>query len=173
VEAAEFDSLRQFQEMLLQRLGHTNNPIAAEQVLKICLLVRPSDECLARLKPLVAVAEKSLPGHSAARLNWLQAWRCFALGLWHYRNGNFDQSVRLLDLAMTAPRNELVVNTCCLAVRSMAFRKLGEIDHADADLAEAQQSVENKFSTPLELENQGYWHDWLNARILLREAANP
>jgi eukaryotic-like serine/threonine-protein kinase len=170
VEAENLEALGQFEVFLTDRLGNTNNPVAAEQVLKICLQYPPSPNMLTRLEHVAAVAEKSLPATSPARLNWLQAWRCFAVGLWDYRVGHYGESVRFLNLAMTAPRNEPVVNACCLALRSMALRSLGRTANADADLAEAKGLIERKFSSPLEMDNEGLWHDWLTARILLREA---
>jgi serine/threonine protein kinase len=170
VEAGDLDSLARFEDVLTQHFGQTNNPIAAEQVLKISLLIPPSDTIMLRLGPVAAVAEKSLPSDSSARLNWLQAWRYFAVGLWHYRIGDHEQSIRLLNQAMTAPRNEPVVNACCLVVRSMARQKCGQSAEASVDLATARKMIEEKFLNPLEVDNQGLWHDWLMARILLREA---
>ena len=126
---------------------------------------------MSRLKSAAAVAEASLPSDPRARLNWLQAWRCFAVGLWHYRTGNNQQALRFLNQAMSAPKIEPVVNACCLAVKSMAEQKLGQSADAAADLALAQKLIDEKFSTPLELDSQGLWHDWLSARILLRQAA--
>jgi len=82
---------------------------------------------------VAAVAEKSVTGRDAARLNWLQAWRCFAVGLWHYRIGECDQSIRLLNMVLNAPKNEPVVSACCLTVRSMACQKLGQTANAAAD----------------------------------------
>lgn len=171
VEAGDIQSLHQFEDMLTQRFEHTNNPIAAEQVLKICLLVPPSHEIMARLNSLAVTAENSLPKDTNARLNWLQAWRCFAMGLWHYRIGDHKQSIRLLNQAMTAPKNDLVINACCLTVRSMAFQKLDKQSDADADLAKAKAMIDHRFTSPLEMDNQGLWHDWLTARILLVEAS--
>src|SRR5204862_433633 len=52
VEAGDIETLRQFEDMLIQRLGHTNNPIAAEQILKICLLLPPSPDIMKRLDPV-------------------------------------------------------------------------------------------------------------------------
>jgi hypothetical protein len=173
IEAGDLDNLRDYENFLLQQLGNTNNPVAAEQVLKICLQYPPSNDLLKRLQPAAAVAEKSISDKSnTSRLTWIQAWRCFALGLWDYRIGEYEQSIPLLNLAMTAPKNEPVVNCCCLVVRSMAYRKMGHVTEADNDLVQAKSQIDAKFSTPLELDNQGLWHDWLTARILLREATS-
>jgi eukaryotic-like serine/threonine-protein kinase len=169
-EAGEIDALRQFEEMLTDRLGRTNNPIAAEHVLKICLLLPPAQDLLTRLEPAAAVAQKSLPDNRSVSINRMEAWRCFALGLWNYRTGRFAQSVQLLTAALGALRKEAVVNACSLPVRSMAFQKLGQTANAQSDLADAKVLIEAKFSKPMELDNQGAWNDWLYSRILLREA---
>ena len=171
VEAGDLDSLKQFEELLLDRMGRTNNPVAAEQILKISLLVPPSNEILKRLGPVAAVAETSVSGRDPARFNWLQAWRCFAVGLWRYRIGDHAGAVRLLTMSMNAPKNDKVVNACCLTIRSKAFRELGQTQESAKDFAEAQAMIDSKFAKPLELDNEGLWYDWLSARILLREAS--
>jgi serine/threonine protein kinase len=171
VEAGDLDALRDFEEMLTQRFQHTNNPIAAEQVLKICLLLPPSRIIRKRLESVAATAENSLPTDTTARLNWLQAWRCFAMGLWHYRIGDYERSIHLLDQAMTSPKTEPVIIACCLTVRSMAYQRIGNAANAATDFAKAKTMISDKFLRPLEHDSQGLWHDWLTARILLREAS--
>jgi tetratricopeptide (TPR) repeat protein len=172
VEAGDIETLRQFEDLLTQRLGHTNNPVAAEQILKICLLLPPSPEIMKRLEPLAAVAENSLPTNRVTARNWLESWRCYALGLWHYRVGHFDHAIRLINMALNGRKNEAVVNACCLTVRGMAYGKLGQTENAQADLEQAKAMIEGKFSSPLERENEGLWYDWVSARDLLREATN-
>lgn len=171
IEAGDIDALVQFEEMLTERLGHTKNPIAAEEILKMCLLLPPSNEILKRLEPIAAVAEDSLSNLDAEKPGWLRSWRCMALGLWHYRTGNYKKSFYVLDMALTSRRNTPALYACCYAIRSMAFRKLGQNDEADADFAYAKSMIEEKFSLPMAFDNGGLWHDWLAARILLREAS--
>ncbi len=170
-EAGDLDTLEQSAKMLSQRMQHTQNPIAAEHVLKICLLVPPSDQVLSQLRPIAGMAENSLPQQPAGDLNRLQLWRCYSLGLWHYRTGQYGDAIKFLDRALVNNR-EAVLNSCALAVRSMALRKSGQVAKADADLARSKTLIDAHFSTPLEYDNQGYWFDWLNARILLREASS-
>jgi eukaryotic-like serine/threonine-protein kinase len=171
IEAGDVDAYRQFEKLLLDRLAHTNNPIAAEHILKICLLLPPSGDLLTRLEPAASVAEDSLPNPALVPINWLEAWRCFALGLWNYRVGHYEKAVSLLTTALEAANNETVTNVCSLAVRSMAFQKLGQTREAAADLAWAESLVKTKFAGPLGFDNQGVWNDWLYARILVGEAA--
>ena len=170
IEIGNIDALAQFEETLTQRLVHTKNPIAAEEILKMCLLVPPSPEILQRLEPVAAVAENSMPNQGAERPSWLEAWRYFSLGLWYYRIGDYKHAVHVLDLAVTARRNAPVVNACCFVVRSMAYRQLGRTTEGDADLATAQSMIDEKCTFPMEFDDGGLWHDWMAARILLREA---
>jgi hypothetical protein len=170
IEAGDVEAYRQFEKLVVDRLEHTNNPIAAENVLKICLLLPPPHDLLTRLEPAAAVAEDSLPNPEIVPMNWLEAWRCFALGLWNYRIGNYDKAIYLLTTALNASHNETVTNVCSLAVRSMAQKKLGQIENATADLAWAKRMVKAKFTGPLGFDNDGVWNDWLYARILVREA---
>jgi eukaryotic-like serine/threonine-protein kinase len=170
IEAGDLENYRQLEAMLIDRLGHTSNPVAAEHVLKICLLLPPSRELLTQLEPAAAVAQRSLPDARPVAINFLQAWRCIALGLWNYRNGQYDKAIPLVTSAARATKSGTTIYACSLVVRAMAWQKLDKPANAAADLAEARSVIEAKFSTPLEFDNQGVWNDWLYARILLREA---
>jgi eukaryotic-like serine/threonine-protein kinase len=172
IEAGDVANYHQIEDMLVECQGHTNNPIVAEHILKICLLLPPSRDLQTRLEPVAAVADNSLPNITVVPINFLQAWRCFALGLWDYRVGHYDKSIFLLTSAANALNNENSIYACALAARSMALRKSGRMGEADMDLAESDALVKAKFATTLEFDNQGVWNDWLYARILLREAAS-
>jgi tetratricopeptide (TPR) repeat protein len=125
---------------------------------------------LKRLESAATVAEDSLPNPAIVPINWLESWRCFALGLWYYRVGNYDKAVSLLTTALQASRNETVTNACSLAVRSMALEKLGQSTDAAADRSLAEKLVRARFRGAMGFDNQGVWNDWLYARILLHEA---
>lgn len=172
IEAGESEFYKQFEIWLLERMERTANPIAAEQVLKICLLLPPPEDILLRLNSAAAVAEKSLLNVQPGSINRMEVWRCYAIGLWKYRTGQYDRSRYYLTLAVNAEasRTEKAIMAVSLAVRSMAFRKLKNITKADDDLAQADAMIHDKFAVPLQFESQGFWHDWLSARILLQEA---
>jgi hypothetical protein len=54
----------------------------------------------------------------------------------------------------------------------MAYFQLGRDAEAEAELARGRDAIEGKFKTRLDRGTpiQGFWFDWLFARILLREA---
>jgi hypothetical protein len=59
-------------------------------------------------------------------------------------------------------------------VIAMAYAQLGRRDEAAQLVADAQSIVEERFKTtlePWEPEAQILWFDWINARLLVREAA--
>lgn len=172
IEAGNTAAYNDFCNLLISRLGRTNNPIAAEQVLKICLHLPAPPSTLATLAPAAEVAEHSLPGgFSAPPRDWLEAWRCVALGLWYFRNGRYEESIRWCDRALLIQDEEEARRLVGKIVRSMARLKSGrELDAAKADLGEARAAVQQRFASRLDYGTRGYWHDWLSARILLHEA---
>ena len=57
-------------------------------------------------------------------------------------------------------------------ILAMADWQLGRRTEAEAELAAGREVIEAKFKNPLGLgnANQGFWWDWVFARILMREA---
>jgi hypothetical protein len=54
----------------------------------------------------------------------------------------------------------------------MSCQQLGQTDEARSELTQARSMIEDKFKKGLDRGTgvQGFWFDWLFARILLREA---
>ena len=53
----------------------------------------------------------------------------------------------------------------------MTYRQLGRAADAEAELAAGRDIVESKFKSRLGTPVQGFWFDWIFARVLLRESA--
>ncbi len=162
-----------YQAFRLAALERFANPTStsADRVLKICLL-RPADAALLeRLRP-VAVA--TTEAHEQAVRNgdlFQAAWRSLSLALWAYRSGHDADALewgrRCLDCPeANAPR----VATARLVLALTLFRS-GRLDAARAELAQAREAIDTKFRQQLDKGTpvQGFWFDWVFARILLRE----
>jgi hypothetical protein len=54
----------------------------------------------------------------------------------------------------------------------MSCQHLGQTDEARSELTQARSMIEDKFKNGLDRGTgvQGFWFDWIFARILLREA---
>ena len=55
-------------------------------------------------------------------------------------------------------------------ILAMALHQLGRLQKAEAELAVGREIVESKFKSRLGSPVQGFWFDWIFARILLRES---
>lgn len=172
VMTCDFNRYHQFQDFLITRLGKTNHPFAAEHLLKLCLLLPAEPALLGRLQHVANVAEHSMPAREAATppADWMEAWRCVALGLWNYRSGHHDKAIAWCDRSLLRHDWEESRMMQALLIRSMARKAIGAIDEAMTDLDMARDSVKQHFQQPLDEMKDGHFHDWLNAQILLNEA---
>lgn len=164
-----------FRRDILARFRGSSNPMPAEQVLKASLLAPASPEILAALVPLVRTVEASVSASLPPTSDnpYLGAWRCFALALFDLRRDRpetaltwCDRSERYANVNVT---REISVNL----VRAMALARLGDAETAKRLVAESRARVEQRFLSPIEgwePSNNILWFDWINTRLLLREA---
>lgn len=171
VTVGDFARYHDLQDLLLERLGRTNNPIAAEHVLKLCLQIPASAEMMEQLRPVLKVAADSLsPAMNEAPPSWLDAWRCVAVGLCHYREGHYDEAIAWCTRALMYQNEEISRDLQAQIIRGMAKIASGDRAGGRTDLDAARIVVNGRFRNKLEFYDGGYWHDWLDARILLAEA---
>jgi serine/threonine protein kinase len=171
VMTCDFKRYGEFQNFLLGRLGKTSYPFAAEHLLKLCLLTPASPALLVQLQHAATVAERSMPGTAMTTpTDWMEAWRCVALGLWYYRNGSPDKAIQWCNRSLLRHDWEEARAAQALLIRSMSRKATGDIDGAMNDLDIARASVKAHFQQPLDEMKDGYFHDWLNALILKNEA---
>ncbi len=173
VESGELGEFRAFSRLLVERLGRTTNPIAAEHVLKCCLQLPPEPALREPLASVVATAERSLAHYDTETgpiTDLLDAWRCTVLGLWCYRLGQDEQALRWTKLAFTYEPGLGAMEAYGRVVRGRALKRLGRGVEGDAELAKATAMVGELFGRPLEFNRNGAWHDWLAVRLLLAEA---
>jgi hypothetical protein len=170
VEAGDLTTYHAFRLTLVGRLRDSANPVAAEHVLKSCLLLPADASLVAQLEQLAAVSERSLIGRSRP-LNRLESWRAYALGLWEFRCDRGETAIERLTTAIAAPDADVACRAAALSVRGLAQRRLGRTEDAARDLDEAKSLADQAFSPRLEFDRQDVWFDWLYVRILQREAA--
>ena len=174
LELGDRDEYGRFRQMAIARFVGTENPLAAERIVKCSLLVPVTEEVIRALQPLTEVAAKSLETSSERVEGDMAAWRSFSLALMEYRSGNFrgavDWGERSLDYEGSVASRTAGVRL----VLAMAHKHLGQTPEAHSELTRSRKVIEDKFRAGLgEGKNWGgYWFDWLFARILLNEAAD-
>ena len=172
--------LQNYNLLVLRSVSHfadTTNPIAAEQLLKLSLIVPADESVMDSLLPLAEVVRQSIPDStSVLRQEGYMAWRVLSLSLFEYRRGNYSNAVSLTKQCLDYPASPPTQIALCHLIQAMAYSRLHQSATAHSELAEARILIEPEFPSGLgkieDLDNQprGYWHDWVLAYILLGEA---
>lgn len=173
-EAGDFEEYEAFRTMAAERFGETSNAVVAEQALKSCLLrPAPTDllDRLQRLEGLMLESSTDLADAPDAEKN-LAAWRRFAIGLMEYRKGAFNQALEHLDACRAIPHENPARQAVEHAVRGMCLRRQNRLTEAIEEIQSARTLIDDRFAAEPSIFEQWepLWQDWINARILLREA---
>jgi len=99
------------------------------------------------------------------------AWRKWLISLFMYRRGEPQQSLKWAQQAMDE-EPEATVMTLARTMKVMDYWKLGREDLARKELAWCREQINQKFRGEFGAGTIGseFWADWLEARLLLREA---
>jgi eukaryotic-like serine/threonine-protein kinase len=179
LEAGDVAGYDRIRRVALARLADTSNPIAAEHLIKISLLL-PADETVMRsLEPLAILIADSLKS-SNPEINggpYYGAWRALALGLLEYRRGNYSQATNWLQKSLDYSNPVQSHKVVAHVIMGMACRQSGQADRASLELKEGREMVNHYFDASpnpkLDDGQMGQLQDWLIARILLHEADLP
>jgi hypothetical protein len=173
IEAGDAAGYERFREAAIAHFSGTANPIAAERVVKISLLLPANASLLRLLQPLGEVTAASLDWDGAQNAGVsLAAWRSFSLALWELRRGNYEQALVWCERSAEYQKSNPPRDTSVRLVAAMARHALGQTAQTGAEVAGCGKRIGNQFASGLQMGDggQGFWFDWVFARILLREA---
>ena len=167
-----------FVKTTIARFSGTQNPVAAEQLIKAGTILPLEQNIIQSLEPLVAVAEKTFRGSSSQSpaSGYIFAWRAFALSRFAYRCGNYDTAIQWGKKSLAYPDNRPTCQAMSHAILALAYNKLNQSDSARAELAKVREMVRTKLANglgkglPISTDQAGLWHDWVECSILLNEA---
>ncbi len=173
VEAGDLAGYERFRESAVARLNSAAYPFA-DRVIKICLLIPADEPMLNALEPVAQSAIKSLPPVTATPNDdiFQAAWMSVSLALMEFREGNFSNAMTLCRRCLSYPERNAPREATARIILAMSLQKLGRRDEASAEFKLGRDAVEARFRDGLERGTgvQGFWFDWLFARILMREA---
>ncbi|MBE2214396.1 MAG: serine/threonine protein kinase [Opitutaceae bacterium] len=158
-----------FREEHARRFSQVENGDAVGRVLKICLLRPAEGEMAARLHPL---GQRVDAWFTALPVEHAREWATIPVALWRFRQGDFsgaaDAARRGLDPADHASSctatQRLLLALCDFQIGATA-RGREQLDIARADIARIFSA-----NLPPGGGREGFWYDWLFARLLLEEA---
>lgn len=173
--SADYDA---FRRRILARFGDYPDQQAAEQTVKAALLLPFPEEMTPALqsldRSLAASFDENPTGNEWQTM--LAAWRAWALHLLKFRLGDDAGAIFWAQKSAAFPCPNLSRDTMIDAVLAMAHHRRGEHAAANACLQAARTNIQRAFTPNLAAvrepmgKSQGFWWDWLIARILLREA---
>jgi hypothetical protein len=99
-------------------------------------------------------------------------WGTIPVSLWKYRNGDYQAAEQWCRRSLVSSDKISARDANIHIILAMACFKLDRHREAQAELQTGQELVENRFSNGQSQTNniQGFWWDWEDATILLREA---
>ena len=151
------------------RFQDTTNAMVAERAIKNALLRPANKELLDRMLPLTEIVSNSITSNEP---KWKLPWRAASMALFEYRRGRPDEAVRWAQRCLDYRINHAARDATVHAILAMAYSQLGQIGDARAELDQSREMIEAKLRPGLEAGNgnQGFWFDWILARLLMREA---
>jgi eukaryotic-like serine/threonine-protein kinase len=172
IEQGDIAGYERFRHAAIVQFSGGNNPFA-DRIVKISLLLPANEKLLKTLGPQANVTGQSIATNEDATADiFLAAWRSVSLALIEYRSGNFEKAAEWGRQSLNYPEHIAPRSATALTILAMSDQKLGKSDEAHAQLAKAREIIENKFKSQLDQGTpmQGFWFDWVFAKILLNEA---
>jgi eukaryotic-like serine/threonine-protein kinase len=170
IKRGDLHGYERFRRAAVARYTGTTDPVFAERTLKISLLLPADEQLMKSLTLFYNIAADSM--EKAGQDPFMEAWRCDSLALMAYRQNDFPTAKEWCEKSLAYGRDALARAATADIIEAMACQKLGEQDQARVELAQGEKLVEAQFEGNLKPGNglEGFWYDWLFARILLKEA---
>jgi serine/threonine protein kinase len=173
IENGDMTRYENFRSMAIKHFAGTADPVVADRIVKINLLVPADKSVMDSLKPLAEFALKSVSDTNTYLEDWMIPWRCVSLALWEYRHGDYNAAATWCHQCLGYGTQNGSRTATARVILAMADKKLNRHEDARSELTQSAELINNKFKSGLDYgnSNQGFWFDWILARILAREAA--
>ena len=181
VDQGELAKYERFRETLIARNVGNEDRAVDERLIRECLLTPASDELTRALGRFAALTEDSLATNkSLAATNkvvpppHLAAYYAYSLAMIAYRRGDYSGAENWCQRALAYHRGVQSRDVSIQLIQAMTDARLGRADKAETELVACRQTIESAFQSENEINKsktwQGFWFDWVCARIHLREA---
>jgi serine/threonine protein kinase len=171
IEQGNLKGYEHFRQAAVARYTGTTDPIFAERTLKISLLLPADGQMMKLLQAFADVSAVSLQGPEETN-NGMAAWRCISLALMACRQNDAPAAREWCRKCLTYAGNNPARIATAHIIQAMACCQLDDVAQARRELAQGRNLVGAEFATGLQEGDgaNGFWFDWLFARILLNEA---
>jgi tetratricopeptide (TPR) repeat protein len=163
VLAGDEASYGEYCQEIVQHFAGTVNLLDASIVCKACLLMPDAMDLAELPRELIAngLDEGTAP-------EWYPPWGWNTLALLAYRSGDADAAIQHVQKSEESIPNDFA-HALNLTILALAHQKLGQIDAAGKDAANAAKAIDDLRHGPARW-NETLVHDVLISQVLLREA---
>ncbi len=172
IERGDTNGYESFRQAAAARFTGGSRPFA-DRIVKISLLLPSDPKILKALQPLADATAQSFGTNAEDNADiFLAAWSSVSLALVEYRRGNYAQAADWCRRCLNYPEYIAPRTATARVIIAMSDQRLGKTAEARSQLAQAREIIGDKFKSQLDRGTpvQGFWFDWVFARILLREA---
>jgi hypothetical protein len=159
----------------LSRFAPTTNGVIAERILKVWMLRPRKQSEITSLAPLAHAAADAFATYDVHDLDAAAraAWGSLSLAQWEYRRGDYGRSVEWAGRCLACPWPNEPREAAAHVQLAMALSHMGQQDKALKELTTGRAAIDERSGNPLVAGtgDEGFWFDWMLARILLREAS--
>jgi len=174
IESDDVEGYERIRRLALSRLEGTANLAAAEHLLKTSLLLPADEDMMKALEPFARSVSNSVVNYNPKTegKSYIAPWRMLAMALWEYRRGNDAVCVEWLEKSSRCPDQSTSCEAGVHIFRSMAARRLGQLELANSELKLGKEMVDDYFGKKLEpgTTKSGRLAGWIMNPIFLREA---
>ena len=171
VELNDAKGYDQFRNEALAVYAGTENPLAAERIVKASLLSAADHHLLIRLQPLVEVVTSAIP-ETGKTDPLAAAWWSFSVALFEYRKGDIAEAKRWCEASRRFRATNPARTANLRVLESLVQWRSGHLDSARRTLSETRGAIDAHLKKGVEFNSssEGHWFDWLFAHVLWREA---
>ncbi len=178
VVAGDLESYKTYVHETIAHFAKTQNPIAAEHVVKMCVILPCDESVLQALQPLSDVLKQSVIKHPTASEwdNFINAWRVLAIAIFEYRQGHYAEAAKWAQGNLASSDTKPVRIAMDHIILAMALHHMGLSNEARTELALGRQMVKDGWPEGLDRvaytddKGSGFWFDWVIAQLWLSEA---
>ena len=178
-EKGERETFERFRSWALDRFAESGDALACQQVIQATLLLPASPEFLERLHHHRTLLEDSEFDPARLSAGWyteFAGWKAWSLAMIALRQGDHPAALEWGTRVLELRNDKLALEAVARPVLALAHHAMGEPEAAARELHETAMLLQQAFKPDMVPAyepagtGKGFWWDWLQARLLFREA---
>ncbi|WP_411847075.1 serine/threonine-protein kinase [Roseibacillus persicicus] len=165
-------SYQKIKQIAVESFGKTSHPVVAEQVLKVCLLLKPDGRPSSAMEDLARIVHESLRADEGNGLGeHMNSWGELSLALYCYRNNQLEDAVHFADACSNSPAKDDDRTASAQFIKAMALFRSKQPEAALESYLLGCEVIASKPSSDSVKLTQVGWVNWIVVCLLGDEAS--